>query len=461
MELRPLIPLCLLFCAGCNLAPTYSRPGSPVPETWPAGGAQAGPPSTPDMKWVDYFTNPDMRSVIQLALDHNRDLKIAALDVEKAQALYRIQRSGLFPDIGVMASGQKSRTPEKMATNGVATIKEQDTVEVGVLSWELDFFGRLRNLKDAALNQYMATEQAQAAVRISLMAAVAQSYLLYAADAENLRLAQATLETQQAYFDLITKIREAGIASDLDLRQAQSQVDAARIDVAKFRGLVAVDRDALDLLAGTQVPDELLPNGFDAIEGLKDVSPGLPSDVLLQRPDILMSEYQLKATYADIGAARAAFFPRVTLTAGIGTMSPDFEDLFSSGTRTWSFAPQILAPIFTGGSLRANVKAAEADRDIAIAKYEKAIQASFREVSDGLIQRKSLFDQLEAQRSLVNDLSETQRLSVARYEAGLDSYLGVLVAQRSLYAAQQGLTAMRFAFQANQIMLYKALGGQM
>lgn len=462
MVTKPLLPLgMLLLCAGCTLTPRYTRPTAPVPVAWPDGVVKSDGPAAADIRWQDYFTDAGLRSVIQLALAHNRDLRVAALNVEKAQAMYRIQRSELLPGVGVMAEGQKYRLPEKMSEDGKATIKEQYSVNVGVLSWELDFFGRLRSLKHRALHQYLATEQARAAAQISLVAAVAQSYLAHAADCENLQLAQATFESQKAFHELIAKSRELGVASDLELKQAQSQMDSARGDVARFRGLVALDRNALDLLAGTRIPADLLHRDLEAGGELKDVSAGLPSEVLLRRPDILMAEHQLKAAYGNIGAARAAFFPRVSLTAGVGSMSPELSSLFDSGTRTWSFTPQIVAPIFAGGSLLANLKVAKVDRDIAVAQYEKAIQSAFREVGDGLVRRESLVEQLEAQRSLVEALDASHRLSMARYKEGLDGYLGVLVAQRALYGAQQGLVATRLACRANQVTLYKALGGQM
>ncbi len=447
----------LLVLTGCNLTPKYTRPAAPVPETWPEGG---GKPDAADIHWQDYFTNPGMQSVIKLALANNRDLRIAALNVEKMQAAYRIQRADLLPNAGVMGNGNKYRLPEKM-NGGTATLKEQDSVNVGIMSWEIDFFGRIRSLKHRALNQYLATEQARVSAQISLVATVAQGYLLYATDCDNLQLAQATFESQKAYYELIRKSRELGVASELELRQTQSQMDSARSDVAKFRGLVATDQHALDLLVGAPVPPELLPKGLDGTGELKDISAGLSSAVLFGRPDILNAEYQLKAAYGSIGAARAAFFPRISLTAGVGTMSPDFSNLFSSGTRTWSFTPQIVAPLFAGGSLLANLKVSKLDRDIAVAQYEKAIQTGFREVADGLVRRSSLVEQLDAQRSLVEALDASYHLSEIRYKEGLDGYLGVLVAQRSLYGAQQGLAATRLACQTNQITLYKALGGRL
>jgi len=462
MTAKPMLALgMLLLSAGCSMAPKYTRPARPVPEAWPEAGVNQEAAVNAEIHWQEFFTNPGLQSVIQLALAHNQDLRVAALNVEKTQALYRIQRSQLVPSVGVMASGQKYRLPEKMTSDGTAKIVEQDSVNVGILSWEIDFFGRIQSLKNRALNQYLATEQAQVAAKTSLVATVAQSYLLLAADSENLQLAQSSFESQKAFYDLITKSRELGIASELELRQAQSQMDTARSDVARFRGVVALDRNALDLVVGSPVPTDLLPKGLDATGELKDVSAGLSSEVLLGRPDILLSEYQLKAANANIGAARAAFFPNISLTAGVGTMSPNFSGLFGSGTRTWSFAPQLVAPLFAGGSLWANLKVSKLDREIALAQYEKAIQSAFQEVADGLARRGSLVEQLEAQRSLVEALDATYRLSEVRYKEGLDGYLGVLVAQRSLYGAQQGLVATRLAQRVNQITLYKALGGAM
>lgn len=463
MQPRSILPLALLLIsAGCTLAPRYTRPALPVPQAWPqtAGKTDAEIVAT-DTRWQDYFTHPGLQSVIKLALANNLDLRVAALNVEKAQALHRIQRSELMPTAGIMANGQKMRIPEKVSKDGTASYTEQYSVNVGVMSWEVDFFGRLRSLKSRALNQYLATEQARDAAQISLVAAVAQSCFLTVADRENLKLAQATFDSQKALYDLIAQSRQMGVASELELRQAQSQVDAARADVARFRGLVAMDQNALDLLVGAHVLPELLPEGQDAAGALKDVSAGLPAEVLLGRPDIRMAEYQLMGANANIGAARAAFFPRISLTAGIGTMSPDLSSLFQSGTRTWSFTPQIVAPLFAGGSLWSNLKVAKIDREIATAQYEKSIQSAFREVSDGLVKRTTLVEQLDAQRSLVEALAESHRLSEARYKEGLDSYLGVLVAQRSLYGAQQGLVATRLAYQANQVTLFKALGGRM
>jgi outer membrane protein, multidrug efflux system len=461
MRGRP-IPLLatLLLLSGCSLAPKYTRPPLPVASSWPEPAtAEKFAPSAAEVPWQDFFADSRLRSVIELALANNRDLRVAALNVERAQALYRIHRSELYPGVGVMASGDRYRLPEAMSSNGQAEIVSQYTVAVGTVSWEIDFFGRIRSLKDSALHQYLATEQARSAVQMSLVAAVAGTYLSLAADGEALQLARDTLEAQAASLELIRKSSDVGIASHLDVRQAESQVEAARAAVARYTGLLATDRNALDLLTGAPVGAELLPGGWDDVKEIPELSPGLPSDVLLRRPDILAAEHQLQATNANIGAARAAFFPNITLTAGAGTMSADLSDLFGSGSGTWSFSPQILAPIFAGGSLKANLKVAEVNREIAVARYEEAIQQAFGEVSDALTLRKTLLAQREAQASLVHALQEAYRLSDARYRGGIDSYLGVLVAQRSLFVAQQALVGVRLAEQVNLVTLYKVLGG--
>jgi len=463
--MRKLIPLLAIsfFLYGCPRPSQYVRPGLPVPSTWPESSAnQAGAPNAPaaaDMKWQEFFTDQRLQSVIELALANNRDLQMATLNIQKVQALYRIQRAELYPTVAASASADGYRVPANLSSKSNPETVSQYTVALGTASWELDLFGRIRSLKSRALEEYLATEQARSAAQISLVAAVADSYLALAADRENLRLAQVTLDAQQASYDLILHTTELGMASDLDLRQAQSEVEVARVDIARYSGQVALDEDALNLLAGTPVISGLLADDLSKVADLKEIAPGLPSDVLLRRPDILASEHQLKAANANIGAARAAFFPRITLTAAAGITSSDLTNLFKPAAGTWNFAPQVTLPIFDSGARQANYKAAQMDRDIAIAEYEKSIQAAFREVSDALSLRTSLANQQQALQSLVDTLQEIYRLSEARYQAGIDSYLSVLVAQRSLYAAQQQLVGVRLARLSNLVVLYKVLGG--
>lgn len=450
-----------LALAGCSMIPKYARPATPVPPTWTAAepAAPATTASVAETPWREFFTEPRLRAVIELSLAHNRDLRVATLAIDRARAVHRIQGSGLTPGLGVQGAGDVVRIPEKVAEDGQAYDSKTYTVQVGTLAWELDLFGRIRSLKAAALEQYLATSEARRAAQVSLVAAVAATWLSVAADAENVALARSTLESRQSSLDLVQRSREAGVASDLDLSQARIQAESARAALARWQGQLAIDRHALDVLAGGAVPAELVPEGLADVVDPKLLEPGLPSDVLLLRPDILAAEHELKAANANIGAARAAFFPRISLTAAFGTMSQALGDLFGGGTRTWMFQPLVQAPLWAGGYQRANLKVAQVDRQIAVARYEKAIQVAFAEVGDGLALRATLVAQREAQQALVAALADNHRLLLARHEAGLDSRLVLLVAQLGLFDGQQALLGVRLAEQANLITLFKALGG--
>ena len=452
-----LLAVIVTLLGGCSLAPTYTRPEAPVPAEWPGAPASAQQAAA-DVPWREFFVDERLRQVIDLALANNRDLRVAALNVQRTQALYRIQRAELLPTVDARGTFSKERVPGILSQSGQPATVELYNVNLGVSSWEIDLFGRIRNLKDAALEQYLATEQARASAQITLVSAVANTWLTLAADRENLKLAQSTLETQQATYEMIRRRAEVGASSDLDLRQAQTRVDAARVDIARYTGQVALDENALTLLVGSPVPPGLLPVELGEVVALKDFTPGLSSEVLQHRPDILAAESQLRAAHANIGAARAALFPRITLTTSIGTTSDQLSGLFTSGSGTWAFVPQIVVPIFDARSWVA-YDVTKVDREIALAQYEKAIQTGFREVADALAQRGTLGDQMEAQQSLVEASADGYRLSDARYTRGIDSYLRVLDAQRSLYGAQQGLIAIRLARLTNLVTLYKVLGG--
>jgi outer membrane protein, multidrug efflux system len=458
-----LLAVMVTLLGGCTLAPTYTRPEAPVPAAWPGGpaaGPQAAKPAEAavDTPWREFFVDERLRQVIDLALANNRDLRVAALNVQRTQALYRIQRAELLPSVNAGAIFSKERVPGILSQNNQPATVELYNVNLGISSWELDLFGRIRSLKDAALEQYLATEQARASAQISLVSEVANTYLTLAADRENLKLARSTLETQRATYEMIRRRAEVGASSDLDLREAQTRVDAARVDIARYTSQVALDENALTLLVGSPVPPGLLPGELGEVAPLKDFTPGLPSEVLQRRPDIIQAEHQLKTAHANIGAARAAFFPRITLTTSIGTTSGQLSGLFMSGSETWAFVPQITVPIFDARTWAA-YDVTKVDREIALAQYEKAIQTGFREVADALAQRATLGDQLQAQQSLVDASADSYRLSDARYTRGIDSYLRVLDAQRSLYGAQQGLIAIRLARLTNLVTLYKVLGG--
>ncbi len=455
----------LLALSGCTMAPNYSRPDAPVPQAWPSGpaysesAAKAQKPVA-DIPWKEFFAGDQLRKLITLALENNRDLRVAALNIERSRAQYQIRRADLVPHIDANAAGNFQRLPEDFSGTGEPVNIHQYTVGLGVSSYELDLFGRVQSLKDEALERYLATEQARRSVQISLVAQVAGAWLSLAADRERLQLARETLTSQQSSYQLTKSRFDAGVSSALDLNQAQTSVDTARVDIARYTTLVAQDENALNLVVGSPVPADLLPPSLsETLTALKDLSPGLPSDVLLSRPDILQAEYLLKGANADIGAARAAFFPRITLVSSVGFGSEDLAGLFTSGSFAWSFAPRISLPIFDSGSNRANLKVSEVDRDIAVAQYEKAIQTAFREVADSLAQRGTIDDQLTAQQSLTDATAESHKLSLARYEKGVDSYLNVLDSQRSLYAAQQNLISVRLIRLNNLVTLYKVLGG--
>lgn len=458
------IILATLLLAGCTMAPTYKRPPMPVPENWPTGPAYQAAPSgqiatTPgNIAWRDFYLNEQMRQVIDLALKNNRDLRITALNIERARALYRIKRADLLPSVYAAGSGLKKGIPAGLANEGEAFTSKEYSVGLGITSWEIDFFGRVRSLKDQALQQYFATQEAWRSARIALMAEVARVYLALAADREGLKLSADTLKSQEESLRLIERRFNAGSSSMLDVRQAQTRVEAARRDVALFTARIAQDENALIFLVGASIPPNLLPSAMDPDAVLRDISVELPSEVLLGRPDIMQAEDQLKAANAYIGVARAAFFPSITLTTSVGSASPELSHLFTAGAETWLFMPQVNMPIFDPRTWAA-LKGVKAEREIALAQYEKAIQAGFREVADALAQRGTIGEQISAQVALVEATSEAYRLADARYQRGIDSYLTVLDAQRSLYAAQLVLIGLRLERLGNLVTLYKVLGG--
>ncbi len=455
-----------LTLGGCTMAPQYTRPDLPeVAQNWPTGEAYQASLADQEQKqladlgWQEFFVDPALKQVLELALSNNTDLRLAALNIEKTQAQYRIQRADLLPTINANAGANIQRIPGDLSSSGRSMTSEQYSVGLGVSSYELDLFGRIQSLKDQALEQYLATEQARNSVQISLIAETANTWLTLAADQERLELARQTLASQQEYFDIIKHRYDAGITSALDLHQAQTAVDTARVDIARYKALVAQDINALSLLVGKPVPAELMPVKLDEVTMLKELPLAAPSELLLRRPDIMAAEHRLKAANANIGAARAAFFPRIGLSASFGTASADLSGLFQSGSFAWNFVPQISVPIFDTGRNIAGLDVSKAEREIAVTEYEKAIQTAFREVADTLAQRGTINDQLTAQQSLTKATDDSYQLSQIRYDKGVDSYLSVIVAQRQLYAAQQNLITVQLARLVNQTVTYKVLGG--
>ena len=468
---------CLLAAAvatllgACTLEPHYHRPPSPVPAL--QGGTE-GETVAADIGWREFFPDPQLQQLIALALTSNRDLRVAALNVQSAQAQYRIQRAELFPTIGASAVEQVQHIPSGVlaaeipggAAGGAGTLPNNGItvhtydVGLGFTNYELDLFGRIRSLSHAALQQYFSSGETRRSVELTLVAEVATAYVAVLADQTLLDITRDTLKSQEDSYALTQKMFNGGTTTELALRQAETTVDTARANLAQYNRQQALDRDALQLLLGAPIPD-----GIDFSEGLNrgnmvaELEEGIPSDVLVRRPDVLAAEHQLMAANAEIGAARAAFLPAISLTGNFGTESTQLSGLFKGGSRAWTFSPQISVPIFAGGANVANLEATKLARDTAVAQYEKAIQTAFREVADALVARGTLDDQLAAQQALVTASTVAYRLADMRYRGGVDSYLTALVAQVSLYSAQQQLQTVRLLRLQNLVTLYKALGG--
>lgn len=448
----------LALLAGCaTLEPPLPEAQPNVAPAWVLPETSADAPAmplsaVPDVGWRDFLIDERLETLVARALHSNRDLRTAILNVERVRALYRIERAQRLPSVGGVLEGTR--------TGGDGPDTDIYSAGVGIAAFELDLFGRVRSLSEAALRLYFASEQARRAAELALIAEVANAYLTLAADRELLSVAQATLDNLATSYDLTRKRFELGAVSRLDLAQARTLLENARADAARFEGQVARDINALTLLVGGPLEAQALPAGFgDTVMGFAPLPGGLASELLLRRPDIREAEERLRAANANIGAARAAFFPTITLTGSVGTVSSALSGLFSGGSFAWSFLPRMDVPIFQGGRLQANLAATQAERDIALAQYERSIQAGFREVADAIALSDTLARQVKAQQAQLEAATQAHDLSRARYEAGRDSYLVLLDAQRTLYAARQALIATRLAEQANRVTLYKVLGG--
>ncbi len=461
--------------SACTLEPHYHRPPAPVPAL-PSG--TVGGTAAPDIGWREFFPDPQLQQLIALALTNNRDLRVAVLNVQSAQAQYRIQRAQLFPTVNASAVEQVQEIPIAVlesefpnassaaagaagsaAPTGGITVRTYN-VGVGFTNYELDLFGRIRSLSHAALQQYFSSGETRRSVQLTLVAEVATAYLTVLTDQTLLNITRDTLKSQEESYALTQKMFNGGTTTELALRQAETTVDTARAELAQYNRQLGQDRDALQLLLGAPIPDSIdFSAGLDRANMVAELEEGIPSDVLVQRPDILAAEHQLMAANAQIGAARAAFLPSISLTGSLGTESSQLSGLFKAGSRAWTFSPDISLPIFAGGANVANLQATKLARDTAVAQYEKAIQTGFQEVADALVARSTLDDQLAAQQALVTASAVAYRLADMRYRGGVDSYLTALVAEVSLYSAQQQLQTVRLLRLQNLVTLYKALGG--
>ncbi len=455
-KLIPTVLAAALLASGCSLIPQLDKPTAAVAEQYPVA-TEAGQQAAADIPWQNFFTDTRLQQLIQTALDNNRDLRVAVLNIEQARALYQVQSAQQLPEVGASASAARQRS-QLTGQYGNAF-----SVGVGIQSWEIDFFGRVGSLKEQALAKYLATEEGRKAAQISLVASVANAWLALQADEELIDISRRTLETREESIKL-TKLRlDSGVASELDFRQAQSLTENAKATLAQQLRQRALDVNALTLLLGQTPPQELL----NSLQGkrltdlplMADVPAGLPSDLMLRRPDIRQAEQNMIAANANIGAARALFYPSISLTASAGFASSELSNLFDSGSRGFSIAPSLYLPIFNAGRNQANLEVAEAQKKIAAAQYEKAIQTAFREVSDSLVSRQTLTDQLKSQEAQVTAESARLKLSDLRYKNGVASYLDLLDAQRSLFGLQQAVVQVRLAQLQNQVALYKTLGG--
>ncbi|WNO54588.1 efflux transporter outer membrane subunit [Stakelama saccharophila] len=465
----------LAALSACSMAPTYVRPEPPIPASWPSGSpylrqSEAG---LPKVTYRQVFRDPGLQRLIEQALVNNRDLRQAAANIASARAQYRIQRADRLPGVdasagatfrggdGASAAGGNQGTGSG-AGNGGATAgaDEYYTAQAGVNAFEIDLFGRVKSLSDAALNQYFATAAGARATRLTLVGDIATAWLNHAADMSLLKIARQTVESAQKSVDLTRARLEGGVAPRTDLRQAQTILAQAQADLASSRTAVAQDVNLLRLLVGGPVDEAALPDSIDvAVQRLNEVPPGLDSSILLRRPDVVQAEYQLRAQNAQIGAARAAFFPRITLTGLVGFASTALGNLFDDDGFSWSVAPSATVPIFDGGANAANLAQAKADRDAALANYEGTIQTAFREVADALARRGTITEQVQATRDLVTASQDNYDLSYARYRGGIESFLQSLDARRSLYSAQRNLVATVLEKGTNLVNLYRVLGG--
>lgn len=467
---QALVLSAVALAAGCSMAPKYERPEAPIATDWPGlrlsrslagtmpvASTAVQTTAAADIEWQRFFSDPKLRQLIEAALRNNRDLRMAVLNIEQARAQFQIRRADQLPTVGAAAAG--SRQPNASGNGSISSVY---TAGLAMTSYEIDFFGRVASLKDAALAQYLATEEGRKTTQISLIATVANTYLSLLADKELLAITQQTLATREESFKLSQLRFDNGITSELDLRQAESLLEAARISLAQLQRQHSLDENLLTLLLGQPLSAELaVPAGQGLADAplMVDVPAGLPSDLLTKRPDIRQAEQQLLAANANIGAARAAFFPRISLTASAGSASKHLSGLFQSGSFGWTLAPQLFLPLFDAGRNQAGLDAAKAGRDMAVAQYEKAIQTAFREVADALAGRATLGAQLRAQQAQANAEAIRFKLSDLRYQNGIASQLDLLDAQRSLFAARQAAVQTRLLQLQNQVTLYKTLGG--
>ena len=460
--------LLLLMVSGCAILrdvpePVEHRiPAAPVPATWEGDTAAGTGPAEDilDLEWTPFFSDKDLQSVIETALDNNRDLRLAALRVSEARATYEIQLAETFPILGATGQAARARLPGDLNISGRPVTSNQFETYLGLSSWEVDFWGRIESLSDAALQSYFATEAGQRGAQLALIAQTAKAWLTLSELDARTEIARRTLESRRESFRIFRLRNEMGSTSRLDLTQVETLYVQAEILVTQLEQARALQAHYLDQVSGAIVSDTIIGTGrLHEIE-FPDLVPGIPSDILVRRPDILAAEFRLKAAQANIDAARAAFFPRIALTGNLGVASTDLEDLFRiADSNTWSFVPSVSVPLFEGGRLRNRYDIAEIRRDAAVAAYEKALQEAFRDVADALTLRRGLDQQFQLMEQAVTIQQERTRLALMRYDNGAAAYLEVLDSERDLLSAEQQLAQIHGAQLASHVALFTALGG--
>ena len=465
LNLKLAVLIAVLALSGCTMIPKYERPPAPVTTEYP-GMTTTNKNGAANITWRNFFADERLRKLIELALANNRDMRVAILNVEQSRAQYRITRSASFPTVDGSGSYTRSSTSAGTVGQGGSSlgsgtyVESQWSASLGTTAYEVDLWGRVRSLNQQALEKHFATDEARRSEQISLVSAVASEYFTLREAEEQLQLAQQTRAAVEKSYDLNQAMYNAGASTELDLRTAEGQVQTAKINVLTYQRQLAQAVNYLVLLIGQPLPADLpAARSFNETNLLAEIPAGLPSELVERRPDILEAEHTLKAANADIGAARAAFFPTITFTGSLGTTSTEFEQLFGAGTGVWSFSPQVTIPIFTGGENRANLDSAKVGERIEVANYEKTIQTAFREVADALVATSSYARQLEVEVVYINAEQRRYDLANLRYRQGEDTYLNVLSAQQDLYSAQQGRLNAQYNKLASQISLYQALGG--
>jgi multidrug efflux system outer membrane protein len=447
--------------SACTMAPRYRQPEAPIPAAFDSAAPAPAAIPAAEIGWREFFPDAELQGLIHRSLENNRDLRIATLNVEAARAQYRIRRADLAPSIDAQGQANNQRVPAALSQTGQSELNRSYSAGIGVTAFELDLFGRVRSLRRAALEDYFSFEENRTAARLTLVSEVANAWLTLIADRELLKLAEETRDSQRKSFDL-TKLRfDQGVSSEIDLHRSETAWREAEVDIAAQTRRVAQDRNALALLVGEPLPPEVGAgeHAIDAQTFSKELPAGLPADLLTRRPDVRSAEHSLRAANADIGAARAAFFPSISLTGFYGNASDDLSALFRGGHTSWSFTPQLRLPLFSAGANVAGLSLANVRKRIEVARYEQAIQIAFREVADALVARSTFTDQVRAQEALTRAAENSYRLADVRYRGGVDSYLSSLIAQRDLYSAQRALIETRLAGASNVVQLYAALGG--